>query len=143
MKSFFTLLAALLFITIATTEPVLAQRRVVRPRAQKVQQPRAFTKQFRQRATRGTRLRPRATTSGTRSANPRFYRSQAASRYSKRLTRSTHSRTRANVSPRRRTPRFYNAGSAAGFSKRVQRSHRRAVRASSRRPGRPTPTFWK
>ena len=140
MRSLLTVLTALLIGAVVFAAPVQAQQSPKRPLPQKVKQPRAFKKHYRERQARRTQTRPRAMKMNVRSTQPRFYNTNAASRYAKRLKRGAHSRTRANVSPRRITR---TTNSAQATVKRIKRAQRRQIRRSSARPPRPTPTFWK
>ena len=141
MRSLLTLFTAFLFVTVIFTAPVQAQRAIVRPHLQKVKQPRVFKKKFRQHTARKMRARPRAARTGTRSINPRYYTPRAASRHAYHLKRRAHTRTRANVSPRRSMQQY--GRSAEAVVKRIKRAQRRHIRRSTARPTRANPTFWK
>lgn len=156
MRHLLILVAALMFVTVAFTVPVQAQQRRVQKQQRAHQQPRAFSKHFKDRAnwnrTRA-QARYRANTGRRSAVNPRFYSSNGASRVSQRLRhnhqRYAPARARANVSPRRAQPRFYNKQSAARASTRIRSAQVRAQRirnqAAARRATarRAQPTFWK
>ena len=155
MRYLFVPAAALMLVTVVSTAPAQAQQRRVQTQQRAHQQPRAFSKHFKNQAAWNrtyaqARFRPNT---GRRSAiSPRFYAPNVASRTSQRL-RYRHlrvTRARANVSPRRVQPRFYNAQSAANASERIRLAQRRAQRARNqaaltRRAAtrRVQPTFWK
>lgn len=144
MRYFLTLVAALL-VTVTLAVPAQAQQRVVKPQTRAVQQPRAFTKKFKDRTKRGMRTRTRASHVRPRGTSPRFYAKNGAARTSYRIRRRLQTRARANLSPARQSsPRFYSSGSATAISNRIRRHTTRQVKYSRQaKPTRTRPTFWK